>query len=205
VGAASPTGEVSLQLSGAAGSGSGEPAVAPLRRRVVVAALHAAVVIVPGAAVATTGYFLVFLPACDRFTLLGTVRNDCRRASTEGWSVGLAAVGVTLAVLLLLIALPQARHGQTPVMRRFGTRLADRAAANESGEVPFGFGRATLRLLLATMVSLPLAGLGLWWVLWDRRHAAWHDLIVDSRITPAEPGAWRARPAGEPPGPDPTG
>lgn len=46
---------------------------------------------------------------------------------------------------------------------------------------PPGWGRALLRCGAALLSWLP-AGLGFWWVLFDREHLAWHDRLSRTRL-----------------------
>ncbi|MGI9329250.1 MAG: RDD family protein [Gammaproteobacteria bacterium] len=67
------------------------------------------------------------------------------------------------------------RGGQTLGMRSWRLRVERRDGR------PLGLATASLRLL-ASLVSLAPAGLGLLWILVDADKLAWHDRLTDSRV-----------------------
>lgn len=66
-------------------------------------------------------------------------------------------------------------YGRTLGMQSWGLRIED-----DNGNRP-GFGRCTLRFLVAIVSLLP-AGLGFWWQLVDRDNLAWHDRASSTRL-----------------------
>jgi uncharacterized RDD family membrane protein YckC len=59
-------------------------------------------------------------------------------------------------------------------------RMALRLHVSRSDGRPFGFFRALARESLGRYLSLIPLGLGLLWLLWDKRQQTWHDKLFDT-------------------------
>lgn len=69
------------------------------------------------------------------------------------------------------------RHGgQTLGMRAWRIRLQ-----HEDGSSGISWAQVLLRCI-AAVPSLALAGLGYWWVIWDRDRRSWHDRFSHTRM-----------------------
>ena len=95
--------------------------------------------------------------------------------STLGWVVMVAG---WFAVAGFLWVRPVAAGTSTIGQRRQRVQVVDAA----TGEAAIGTARAWGRLLLRTLLSPLICGLGFAWAIWDGRHQAWHDKIIDTVV-----------------------
>lgn len=80
-----------------------------------------------------------------------------------------------LAVAFLFFGWFWTHGGQTLGMRAWRLRLT------KSDGGPVGW-RHALRRFLAALVSWAVLGLGFWWILFDPRKRAWHDIWSGTRL-----------------------
>jgi uncharacterized RDD family membrane protein YckC len=95
--------------------------------------------------------------------------------------VGTILILVLIFLVMLLLAFGYfpffwARGGQTPGMRPFGLWVV----RDQDGS-SIGWGTASLRLL-GLYVASSVFYLGLIWILIDKRHRGWHDLIASTVV-----------------------
>lgn len=67
--------------------------------------------------------------------------------------------------------------GQTLGMKSWGLHVANELKEGQ----PLSLGQCMLRIAIG-FFSLLIAGLGLWWMLWDKQEKTWHDHASFSRI-----------------------
>ena len=69
------------------------------------------------------------------------------------------------------------RTGQTLGNRAVGIKVVDKM----NGQ-PIGPARAFIRLLVRSIASGLLCGLGYWWMLWDEEKQTWQDKVANSYV-----------------------
>jgi branched-chain amino acid transport system substrate-binding protein len=97
---------------------------------------------------------------------------------------GLGAIAYLAAVAAMLVMGDGGALGQTPGKHLVGIKVVGPRPG------PIGYGRGTVRWL-GRIVDNVVCGLpiGLLWPLVDRERRAWHDLVADTRVVLAPPGA----------------
>ena len=96
-----------------------------------------------------------------------------------GGGTALKDPGYTLylfAVWFLYITWCWHKGGMTVGMRAWRVKIED-----NNGHQP-GWGKSTIRFL-TSLVSVGMAGLGLFWSLFDSRQRSWHDMLSGTRLT----------------------
>jgi uncharacterized RDD family membrane protein YckC len=112
------------------------------------------------------------------YTLGSGIASSIFNSTVGGrFPVWLAAVLTGLAVLAgaAIIVTFWALVGQTPGMRFLAIRVV------HAGSHELGLGRASRRLL-ATLLALAPAGLGVAWIARDRERRGWHDRLAGTEV-----------------------
>ena len=102
---------------------------------------------------------------------------------TEGSSLDTTSavvlfVCIAIGILVSILYFPffWARGGRTPGMRPFGL-----VVVRDADGQPFGWGAALLRLV-GMYVASSVFYLGFAWILFDKRHRGWQDLIAGTVV-----------------------
>ena len=69
------------------------------------------------------------------------------------------------------------RTGQTVGRKAVGIKVVDKMTGQ-----PIGPGRAFVRLLVRSIASGAICGLGYSWMLWDEEKQTWHDKVANSYV-----------------------
>jgi uncharacterized RDD family membrane protein YckC len=123
------------------------------------------------AVIAVVDLLVVALSSAPFVALINITNGDLAQTRTQ-----LAAAIMVLVVSFFYLALTQALSGKTFGMMLTNTRVVD----SRSFEQP-----SAQWLLLRTIgyfLALAPAGLGILWIMLDRRRRGWHDLLSGTRV-----------------------
>jgi uncharacterized RDD family membrane protein YckC len=114
--------------------------------------------------------------AREACTVNGEV-GTCRPPSAVSWGLFalFMAAGVLFAIYYTIFLV--GRTGQTIGRRAVGIKVVDKLTGQ-----PIGAGRAFVRLLVRSVASGAICGLGYWWMLWDEEKQTWHDKVANSYV-----------------------
>ena len=117
-------------------------------------------------------------PKGDRH--LCTVNDElhtCQNPTGATWAIFaiLMAAGLAFGIYYNIFLL--GRTGQTLGNRAVGIKVVDKM----NGQ-PIGPARAFIRLLVGSIASGLLCGLGYWWMLWDEEKQTWQDKVANSYV-----------------------
>jgi len=103
--------------------------------------------------------------------------GTCRNPTALSWTIFglLLAAGVLFGIYYNVFLL--GRTGQTIGNKAVGIKVVDKIYGQ-----PIGPARAFVRLLVRSVASGLLCGLGYWWMLWDQEKQTWHDKVSNSYV-----------------------